>query len=100
MTEQNELLQAIGDLAGRLEALETRTGAALDQLAAETERVRHSADLMEQANFVLHGLEPRLNALERSLVDIDKMAENVWDRTAISRRLAMIEDRLVTNEPQ
>jgi prefoldin subunit 5 len=106
MTELDELLGSVQALAARIDHLEDRLDS-IQHLATEGERMLNAASHLEQATHVTEGLEPRFELLEgafeeisRTLSDINKMAEEVWDRGAISRRLAAIEDRLMTDEEE
>jgi len=104
MTEPGYLWDALEALSDRLEVLEGGAEST-DQLAGEAERAQHLGNLVEQAYHLIIRLEPRVEALETTfaaiegrLADIDTMAAETWDRVAIARRLAAIEDRLMITE--
>ncbi len=106
MTELDDIRETVQALVTRLDHLEDRLDT-IQHLATEGERMLNAASHLERATHVTEGLEPRFELLEatfeeiaRTLSDINKMTEEVWDRAAISRRLAAIEDRLMTDEEQ
>ncbi len=104
MTELGVLWDAVDSLRQRLEVLEGQTGSAA-RLGVEADAAKHVGDRLEQVNHLIGLLESRVVALETTfasiedrLADIDTMAADTWDRVAIVRRLAMIEDRLMITE--
>ncbi len=110
MTDSEHLATSMEAMSSRLDALEARL-AAVDDDGRQTKHLLHVTNQLETANHALSTLEPRFEALElafaelqRTLEDVDKMAAEIWDRVAITRRLAMIEDALVAgpapNQPE
>lgn len=101
MTDFEDIRETLQVLAARLDRVEERIDK-IQHLAIEAERMLNAGSHLEQATHITGELEPRFSALEdtfeemaRNLSDINKMAGEVWDRAAISRRLAVIETQLM-----
>jgi len=94
-----------GDVAARLDAVERR-------LRAVEDLAEHARALAESANHVASVVDPRtvhlrseVERLQRSVdelqtfaADLQRMASTIWDETAVVRRIARIEDLLLTGD--